>query len=82
MRDVFPDIGLTRIDIAVDDDASVADVTASLQDTLLAEPYVLSSPRDIAASMRASTGDFAATTALISAVALFAGRSSSSTPSR
>jgi len=73
LREVFPDIGFTRIDIAIEDDASAATVTASLQDTLLTEPYVLSSPRDIAASMRASTGDFAATTALISAVALFAG---------
>lgn len=73
LREVFPDIGFTRIDIAIEDDASAAMVTASLQDTLLTEPYVLSSPRDIAAAMRAGTGDFTATTALISAVALFAG---------
>ncbi len=32
---------------------------------LRSEPYVLSSPRDLASSLRASTGDFAATTALI-----------------
>lgn len=73
MRGVFPDLGITRIDIAIEDDASAAAVASALQGTLLTEPYVLSSPRDIAAAMRASTGDFAATTALISAVALFAG---------
>lgn len=73
LHDVFPDVGITRVDIALDDVAGAADVTERLQSTLLTQPYVLSSPRDIAASMRASTGDFAATTALISAVALFAG---------
>ncbi len=73
VRGVFPDLGVTRVDIALEDDASAAVVTASLEDTLLSEPYVLSAPRDIAASMRASTGEFAATTALIGAVALFAG---------
>jgi putative ABC transport system permease protein len=72
-REVFPGLGISRIDVGLVDGASAAAVTASLQDTLISEPYVLSSPRDIAASMRASTGDFAATTALIGAVALFAG---------
>ena len=38
-----------------------------------AEPYVLSTPPDLAASLRASTTDFQATTALIAAIALFAG---------
>ena len=40
---------------------------------LVTEPYVLSSPQDLAASLRASTADFQATTGLIAAVALFAG---------
>ena len=62
--------GLTRVDIGT---ASPAAVTDALESTLLDEPYVLSSPQDIGASMRASTGDFAATTALIGAIALFAG---------
>ncbi len=73
LRTVFPELGVTRVDIALEPGASAADVTTRLQSTLLTQPYVLSSPRDIGASMRASTGDFAATTALISAVALFAG---------
>ena len=62
--------GLTRVDIGT---TSAAAVTDALESTLLSEPYVLSSPHDIGASMRASTGDFAATTALIGAIALFAG---------
>ena len=72
-RSVFAADALTRIDIGlaagVDPDA----VTAALEAGLLETPYVLSAPADLAASMRASTGDFAATTALIAAVALFAG---------
>lgn len=73
IRAVFPESGVTRVDIVLEDDASASAVSEALQSTLLSEPYVVSSPRDIAAAMRASTGDFAATTALISAVALFAG---------
>ncbi len=72
-RSVFATDGLTRIDIAVAADADVASVTAALGATIVDEPYVLSAPRDLADAMRASTGDFAATTALIAAIALFAG---------
>ena len=39
----------------------------------MTEPYVLSTPQDLAASLRGSTTDFQATTALIAAIALFAG---------
>lgn len=67
---IFDADGLTRVDIGT---PSTAAVTDALESTLLSEPYVLSSPRDIGAAMRASTGDFAATTALIGAIALFTG---------
>ena len=52
---------------------TAATVSAALEDRLVSEPYVLSSPQDLAAALRASTTDFQATTALIAAVALFAG---------
>jgi putative ABC transport system permease protein len=65
--------GITRVDIGLVPGTDPSAVSAALQATLHGEPYVLSSPRDLADSMRASTGDFAATTALIAAVALFAG---------
>jgi putative ABC transport system permease protein len=67
---IFGADGLTRVDIGT---SSAAAVTDALESSLLSEPYVLSSPRDIGASMRVSTGDFAATTALIGAIALFTG---------
>lgn len=70
---IFDADGLTRIDIGLEDGATAASVTDALEATLLGEPYVVSSPRDLGAAMRASTGDFAATTALIGAIALFAG---------
>jgi putative ABC transport system permease protein len=72
-REVFGSQGLTRIDIGLTDEATAAQVSERLEATLLDAPYVLSSPQDLAASMRASTGDFAATTGLIAAIALFAG---------
>jgi putative ABC transport system permease protein len=69
----FGTTGVTRLDLGLADDATATDVTAALESALTRQPYVLSTPGDLAAGMRASTADFAATTALIAAVALFAG---------
>ncbi|HEV8696249.1 MAG TPA: FtsX-like permease family protein [Candidatus Limnocylindrales bacterium] len=71
-QSVFGAHGLTRVDLDLADGTDPAAVIERLQATL-AEPYVVSSQRDLAAAMEASTGDFAATTALIAAIALFAG---------
>jgi putative ABC transport system permease protein len=71
-QSVFGADGLTRIDLDLVDGTDPTTVIEALQATL-AEPFVVSSPRDLAAAMEASTGDFAATTALIAAIALFAG---------
>jgi putative ABC transport system permease protein len=70
---VFGESAVTRVDIGLAEGADPATVSAALESRLVAEPYVLSSPRDLAASLRASTADVQATTALIAAVALFAG---------
>ena len=70
---VFGENTLTRVDIGLAAGVDPATVSAELESRLVAEPYVLSSPRDLAASLRASTTDVQATTALIAAVALFAG---------
>ena len=70
---VFGDTGVSRVDIGLAPGADAAAVSASLETRLVTEPYVLSSPQDLAASLRASTADFQATTGLIAAVALFAG---------
>ena len=72
-RAVFGVEGITRVDLDLAAGTDPETVIDSLQATLLSEPYTISSPRDLAASMEASTGDFAATTALIAAIALFAG---------
>ena len=70
---VFDQAGVTRVDIRLADGAAAATVTAALEANLLTEPYVLSSPAELAASLRSSTADFQATTALIAAIALFTG---------
>jgi putative ABC transport system permease protein len=71
-QSVFEADGLTRIDLDLTEGTDPATVIDALQ-ARLAEPFVVSSPRDLATAMEASTGDFAATTALIAAIALFAG---------
>jgi len=73
VQGVFGMTTVTRVDVGLADGTSAATVEAALEGRLTAEPYVLSTPADLAASLRASTTDFAVTTALIAAVALFAG---------
>ncbi len=73
VRSAFGLEGVTRVDIGLADGATVAGVEAALADRLTLEPYVLSSPADLADGLRASTADFQATTALIAAIVLFVG---------
>jgi putative ABC transport system permease protein len=70
---VFGTTAVSHVDIGLVPGTTAAAASAALEGRLVSEPYVLSSPRDLAASLRASTTDFQATTALIAAVALFAG---------
>jgi putative ABC transport system permease protein len=70
---VFAATGITRVDVGLAAGTDPTAVTKALETRLVSEPYVLSSPQDLAASLRASTSDFQATTALIAAIALFAG---------
>ncbi|HEX5012975.1 MAG TPA: FtsX-like permease family protein [Candidatus Limnocylindrales bacterium] len=65
--------GVSRVDIIVGEGATDAEVASAIEVALTTEPYVLSSRQDLAASLRASTADFRAITALIAAVALFVG---------
>ncbi len=65
--------GVSRVDIVVGEGATPLEVTQALEVALTSEPYVLSSPAELAASLRVSTADFRSTTALIAAVALFVG---------
>ena len=65
--------GVSRVDIVVGEGATALEVSNALEVALTSEPYVLSSPRDLAASLSVSTADFRSTTALIAAIALFVG---------
>jgi putative ABC transport system permease protein len=65
--------GVSRVDIIVGEGATPLEVTQALEVALTSEPYVLSSPEELGASLSASTADFRSTTALIAAVALFVG---------
>ncbi len=64
--------GITRIDVVLAAGADPGTVTAAIAKALTTGPYVLSSPGDIAASMRASTADIRATMALLASITLFA----------
>jgi putative ABC transport system permease protein len=66
-------VGISRVDIGLAAGATADAVNAELEKRLSGEPYVLSNPADLAASLRASTIDFQATTSLLAAVALFVG---------
>ena len=65
--------GVSRVDVIVGEGATQAEVVSALEVALTTEPYTLSSQQDLAASLRSSTADFRATTALIAAVSLFVG---------
>jgi putative ABC transport system permease protein len=71
-RALFALQGASSIAIAVEAGSDLADVRAALP-AAVGSPYVLSTPADLAASLRASTSDFRSTMALIAVVALFAG---------
>ena len=64
--------GLSRIDVVLAAGADPAAVEVALERALTIEPYLLSSPQDVAASLRASTADVRSTMALLAAISLFA----------
>ena len=64
--------GITRVDVVLATGADLGAVTGAIEDALVTEPYVLSMPGDIAASMRASTADIRALMALLASITLFA----------
>jgi putative ABC transport system permease protein len=64
--------GLARIDVVLAAGADPDAVVAAVERALVAEPYVLSLPHDIAAAMRGSTADVRATLALLASITLFA----------
>ncbi len=73
MQRIFADDTVSRVDIVTGQGATPAEVSVAIGLALTTQPYVLSSPNDVATSLRSSTADFRATTALLAAVALFGG---------
>ncbi|HUQ78893.1 MAG TPA: FtsX-like permease family protein [Patescibacteria group bacterium] len=73
MQRIFADDTVSRVDVLVGQGATPAEAAVAIGLAMTTQPYVLSSPADIAASLRGSTADFRATTALLAAVALFGG---------
>ena len=70
---VFGLNGATRVDITLAEGFTAADVEQQLATKLTTDPYVVSSPAQLAASLHASTAEFEATTALVAVLALFVG---------
>src|SRR5437868_351158 len=67
------DVGVSHVDIGLAPGFTADGVASTLESRLTTEPYVLSKPADLAATLRASTADFQATTSLLAAIALFVG---------
>ncbi|HEY6056848.1 MAG TPA: FtsX-like permease family protein, partial [Candidatus Limnocylindrales bacterium] len=70
---VFGRARVSRIDVLLAPDASRDAVIGELERRITTEPFVVAGPVDLADSLRASTADFRAMTALMAAVALFVG---------
>ena len=70
---VFDELGVTRVDVGVTAGADPDAVARAFESRLLVEPYTVQTPADLATALRASTAEVSATTALIAAIALFAG---------
>jgi putative ABC transport system permease protein len=65
--------GATRIDLRLDPAVPMSSVVAGIAQRLTTEPYILATPADLAATMRASSSDFQGTISLIAAIVLFVG---------
>ena len=72
-KGLFDLAGVTRVDVLLAPGIAAEAASAGLEDRLRSQPYILSTPHDVAAALRSSTADFRATTALIAAISLFVG---------
>lgn len=65
-------VGITRVDVVLAEGAEPDVIRPAVEAALTKEPYILSMPRDLAASLRASTADLRGTLALLASITLFA----------
>ena len=73
MQRLFDNATVSRVDIVAGEGATPPEVSSAIGVALTSQPYVISTPADVAASLRSSSAEFRSTTALIAAVALFVG---------
>ena len=64
--------GITRVDLVLAAGADTDAVISAIGEAVVVDPYMLSAPADMAASMRSSTADIRSTMALLAAITLFA----------
>ena len=72
-QQLFATDRVTRADVGLAAGSSADAVVAGLDQRLTFEPFVVSSPADLASSLRSSAVDFRSLTALIAAISLFVG---------
>ncbi len=70
-RAVLARTGADRVDVVAAEGLDPAVLRRRLAERLTAEPYVVSTPADLAAGLEASTADLRSMTALVAALALF-----------
>ena len=72
-EEAFRIADVTRVDVVLAVGSTSELAATRLAEVITTEPYVLATPADLAAGLRASTADFQATTAWLAAIVLFVG---------
>jgi putative ABC transport system permease protein len=72
-QSLFGSTGVTRVDLGARPGTTADELIGQLEASISSEPYLLSRPLDLAASLRSETEGFRGTLLLVAAVVLFAG---------
>jgi putative ABC transport system permease protein len=72
-QSLFGTTGVTRVDLGLRAGTTTDELMGQLEASISSEPYLLSRPEDLAASLRSETDGFRSTLLLVAAVVLFAG---------
>jgi len=72
-QSLFDTTGVTRVDLGPRPGATTDELMGQLEASITSEPYLLSRPSDLAASLSSETEGFRSTLLLVAAVVLFAG---------
>jgi putative ABC transport system permease protein len=72
-QSLFDSTGVTRVDLGTRSGTTPDELMGQLEASITSEPYLLSRPSDLAASLNSETEGFRSTLLLVAAVVLFAG---------